>query len=274
MLLSLGFFPATLRGHTENGSKIRRTQRTSQGISTLYATIHAKEVHPCSPSIFVYLDKLPWISIECLMFLYITNWKPQEIQLTTVWDVLRKPCKQWHKNCQPPEFTRFLVAIKSRKRYLLRIRNPTEPETTTTAATDLGKNREEVLTLIPCSTSRRFESMSHNGYSEKKNLKSLDSNDIIWFSIRTLLGSYWNFHSSNRYSNHNGWWWQLLLRVKTPLTWSDRYLLMKFLSLSFPDTPATPPWVKHFLGMISFLSAATDISSLFSSHLYSKKTMA
>lgn len=124
MLLSLGFFPATLRGHTENGSKIRRTQRTSQGISTLYATIHAKEVHPCSPSIFVYLDKLPWISIECLMFLYITNWKPQEIQLTTVWDVLRKPCKQWHKNCQPPEFTRFLVAIKSRKRYLLRIRNP------------------------------------------------------------------------------------------------------------------------------------------------------
>jgi len=46
---------------------------------------------------------------------------------------------------------------------------------------------------------------------------------------------------------------------------------MKFLSLSFPDTPATPPWVKHFLGMISFLSAATDISSLFSSHLYSKK---
>lgn len=82
--------------------------------------------------------------------------------------------------------------------------------------------------------------MSHNGYSEKK-IKSLDSNDIIWFSIRTLLGSYWNFHSSNRYSNHNGWWWQLLLRVKTPLTWSDCYLLMKFLSLSFPDTPATPP---------------------------------
>ena len=46
--------------------------------------------------------------------------------------------------------------------------------------------------------------------------------------------------------------------------------------ISEPEFPwhASDYALKHFLGMISFLSAATDISSLFSSHLYSKKTMA